>query len=182
MDYRVKLAIPPAAEPVSLEEAKSAARELTDDFDSEIAKLIKAAREEAEKYQNRFYMTQTWEQSYDSFPATPIEIKKPPLQSLESVTLFDQNGGQVLVSPGDFIVSTRSNRIWFKPEKLWPSISLQQFDSVVFRYKSGFTDISSIPESVQLAIKLYVSYFLDNPEAEKPPEAFYSLLSSERWS
>ena len=48
--------------------------------DALITGLIKAAREYCEGYQNRAYITQTWELILDAFPDSVIQIPLPPLQ------------------------------------------------------------------------------------------------------
>lgn len=162
------------------EEVKITARITGSDFDVDIPGLIKAAREEAEKFQGIYYMTQTWEQSFNCFPQMPIEVKRAPLQSLVSVKLIDENGAEITIDINEFIVSTRSNKIAFKPSKTWPSIMLQSFDSVIFQFKVGFSDVSEVSESVKLAIKLYVCHRLENPDEESIPDAFYNLLWPDR--
>ncbi len=165
-----------------MEEAKVAARITNSDFDNIIPGLIKAAREAAEKFQGLCYLTQTWEQIYDTFPSMPIETVRVPLQSLASVKLIDKNGIETSMNINDFIVSTRSNKIGFKPGMTWPSIALQGFDSVIFQYKVGNLDATKVPEGVKLAIKVFVNYFIDNPDAslDEPPAAFYNLLWPDR--
>lgn len=167
---------------MTLEEVKTTARIMNSDFDDIIPGLIKAAREAAEKFQGIYYMTQTWEQSYDYFPSMPMEFKKVPFQSLVSIKLVDENSVETTVDTNDFIVSSRSNKIAFKPGKTWPQITLQEFDSVIFQYKVGCIDASKVSESVKLAIKVFVSYFIDNPDApiDEPPAAFYNLLWPDR--
>ncbi len=53
--------------------------------DDEITQIIKTAREYCEGFQNRAFITQTWELWYDSFPAEDyIKIPLPPLISISS--------------------------------------------------------------------------------------------------
>ena len=50
--------------------------------DNELNKIIKAAREYCEGFQNRAYITQTWELWLDAFPGEDfIELPLPPIQS-----------------------------------------------------------------------------------------------------
>lgn len=175
----LKLITSPTAEPVSLEEVKQAAR-LNNDFDDIIPGLIKAAREAAENFQNVVYLTQTWKLTMDELPYMPFKIPKAPLQSIESASLINSNGETVTIDKANFIVSTDSNRIWFKPGKGWPQITLQEFDGVIFTFKAGKTNIQDVSESVKLAIKVYVAHRIDNPDFDTVPEAFYNLLWPER--
>ena len=180
MNYILRRIVQPVQEPVTVQEAKDAARITTTDFDSVIPGLIKAGREHAEAFQNCTSMTQPWELIFDSFPMLPFEIPKQPLQSLESVVLVDSNGNNVTVDKNDFIVSARSGKIGFKTGRSWPNITLQEFDSVIFTFKAGNTDISRVPESVKLAIKLFVCENIDRPDDPQVPKGFYDLLWPER--
>lgn len=183
MSMGLKLIIGPAADPVSVSEIKEYYRGIDgNELDTTINNLIKAARHAAQNYQNRAYFTQTWELSFDGFPTMPVKIPLPPLQDLESVRYIDSNGTEHTMNINDFIVDKRSEpgRVAFKVGKSWPSVQLQPIDSVIFRFVAGHNDTSKIPHSVKLAYMLYVTYFLDHPDAEEPPKAFYTLLSAER--
>ena len=73
----------PTTEPVTISEAKAHLRvdENVAEEDELIAAYIAAAREYCEGFQNRAYITQTWELWLDSFPDKDyIEIPLPPLQ------------------------------------------------------------------------------------------------------
>jgi uncharacterized phiE125 gp8 family phage protein len=63
-----KLRVPPAAEPVSLEEAKAHLRVDGSDDDAMIGLWIAAAREAAENTCRRAFVTQEWDLYLDAFP------------------------------------------------------------------------------------------------------------------
>ncbi|MDF2889786.1 MAG: hypothetical protein K0R80_153 [Clostridia bacterium] len=150
--------------------------------DNNIAKLLRTAREAAESFQNRAYLTQTWELSFDTFPAMPLEMPKPPLQSLVSVKLYNADGAEVSMDITDFIVDTDSEpgRITFKSGKTWPSITLREINAVKFQFKAGYTDASKVPELVKTAILVYADHRYENPDGDDVPEAFYTLLWTNR--
>lgn len=77
----LKISVAPLIEPITLAEARLHLRVDSTDEDTLITSLIAAAREDCEAFQNRKYLTQTWEYWLDSFPSTDfIEIPNPPLQ------------------------------------------------------------------------------------------------------
>ena len=77
----LKLSAAPALEPLSLKEVKLHLRVDSDEEDTLIQSLIAAARMDCEKFQNRAYITQTWELWMDSWPDKDfIELPLPPLQ------------------------------------------------------------------------------------------------------
>lgn len=152
------------------------------DSDNQVAILLKSAREAAESFQNKAYLTQTWELSFDTFPEIPIQVPRPPLQSLVSVKLYNSAGEEVAVDIADFIVDSDSEpgRITFKSGKTWPSITLREINAVKFQFKAGYTEASKVPESVKIAILIYASHRYENPDGEDVPQAFYNLLWSNR--
>jgi uncharacterized phiE125 gp8 family phage protein len=180
----LKLITPPTTDPVTVAEMKPYARGAADspDLDSTVGTLIKAAREAAQNFQNRAYFTQTWEMSFDSFPAIPLKIPLPPLQSVTSVKYVDENGTEHIMDLADFIVDTDSEpgRIAFRRGKSWPSVSLQDINAVKIRFVAGYNDINKVPNVVKLAYMVYVTHRLENPEVNAPPDAFYNLLWPER--
>lgn len=178
MDYRIKLVAAPTQEPVTLQEAKDWARISDDSLDGIITGLIKSGREEAEKYIQWVLMEQIWELSFDTLPSMPIEVPRIPLQVLDAVKIIDTNGAELAMDINDFVVSSRSGKVYFRKDKTWPAVTLQKYDSVIFTYKAGYTAPQKIPEAIKSAIKLYVSHRIDNPESTDVPTAFYNLLNS----
>lgn len=79
---------PPALEPLTLEEVKSYLRfdeGLTAD-DEYISALITVAREYCEGFQNRAYITQTWQVSFPYWPDYTIDLPLGNLQRINSIT------------------------------------------------------------------------------------------------
>src|SRR5712692_3761461 len=64
----LKLITPPTVEPIGLSEAKAHLRVDTADDDSFILAIISAARDYAEGFTRRRFLTQTWELALDHFP------------------------------------------------------------------------------------------------------------------
>ena len=82
----LQLNTPPAAEPVTLAEAKAWLRVDTgDDDDALITSLISAARARAEWHTGRAFVTQGWTLWLDCWPSGACaEIPLPPLQGVQS--------------------------------------------------------------------------------------------------
>src|SRR5262249_28268376 len=106
-----QIVTPPSVEPVLLADAKAQARVDTTADDTLIGYLIIAARQWAEKYTGRAFITQTWQLALDLMPAmeemwwdgmrqgpvtgldeiSAIVLPRPPLQSVTSVQYFDNS-------------------------------------------------------------------------------------------
>lgn len=103
------LLTPPAAEPLSLADAKAFLRVEHDADDALIGSLIAAARGEVEIATRRVLMTQTWRIVLHRWPA-PRRIVSPvnPLQAVAAARVFDAAGEAQPVDAGDFLLDTAS--------------------------------------------------------------------------
>lgn len=179
----LKLISPPAIEPLSLGEVKEYLRLDGYDTDLTVHSLIKAGRDYCEKFQNRVYITQTWDLVLDTFPILPLKIPISPLQSLISISYKDKDGNETTIDPNDYIVDTYSDpgRVIFSYGKTWPSVTLYPINGVKIRFKAGYGDTEeAVPESVKQAIKIYVAHRYENPETQDVPSVVDSLLWPDR--
>lgn len=184
MAGRLKLITPPALEPVLPADLRTFGRISTDIVDATLTPLIKAAREAAEGYQNRAYITQTWELVFDDYSYLPLDIPLPPLISLVSVAITDING--VVLSPAfaitNFVVDTSGGgkgRIALKYGKYWPSVTPERA-GLAIRFTCGYgAAAANVPDRIKTAIILGALFRFDNTESEMP-EAFYRELDSDR--
>lgn len=165
----LRLVVPPAVEPVTLAEAKAHLRVDGNEEDALISSLITAAREYAETFQRRAYVTQTWELTLDEWPTGPeIRLPRPPLQAVESITYRDQSGVEHVLDPATYIVDTRSEpgRVVLAPGRCWPSVALAPAGAITVRYVAGYGDTAdSVPVKVKQAILLLVGHWYANREA-----------------
>ena len=87
------LLTPPAAEPLSLAEAKAFLRLETADDDPLIAAFISAARLHVETQTGLALITQSWRMVLDCWPANGrIAVRPAPLQTLTAARVFDFDG------------------------------------------------------------------------------------------
>ncbi|MFB0832890.1 head-tail connector protein [Brevibacillus laterosporus] len=180
----MKLVVKPTQEPITLEEMKAYLRIDDSEFDDVIPPLIQAAVEHCEIYQNRAYITQTWEITFDHFPQSYIKIPKPPLQEVVGITFIDKDGNQIAWGHENFIVDNYSEpgRIVLAHGKTWPSVTLQPINGVRIQFVAGYGDPTDIPERVKQAIKIFVAHRFEFPESEDVPAVVYSLLRPTRIS
>jgi len=177
MSGRLKLITGPVGEPVLPEDVRLYGRISSDVTDATLNLLIASARQEAEGYQNRAYIAQTWELVFDSFPICPIRIPLPPLISLVSVAITDISGTVTAMSLTDFIVdsSGANGSINLKYGKNWPSV-IPEYAGVVIRFTAGYGDSDFVvPDRVKTAIILGAVYRYDNPGGPMPDAFFMEL-------
>ena len=181
----LKVIIPPAVEPVTLGDVKAQLRIDADDhdYDDVLSPLIVAAREWCEGYQNRAYITQTLELALDHWPCRDyIELPRPELQSVTSVTYTDDEGVTDTWAPSHYVVDdyafvarlVRAKGIW------WPSVCLAAANGVKVRYIAGYGDApDNVPQRIKQAIILLTCHWYDNGMCNPPP-AVLSLLNLDR--
>ena len=171
----------PATEPVTLAEVKEHLRIDGNDYDSMLTSLIASCRSWCEQYQNRAYITQTWETYFDSwhFPMRPA---RPPLQSVTSIKYTDSSNTQFTWASTEYNVDavTDPARISLGANKTVPNVVLAPQNAIVIRYVTGYGTESDVPASVKLAIKIMIGHRFENPENESVPDAVRFLLMADR--
>lgn len=165
----LKLITPPDVEPVSLEEAKNHCRIDGNDEDVLITSLIVAAREYCESFQNRAYITQTWQLWLDSWPAgSVIPIPRPPLQSVTGVKYYDTNDTEHTLAATDYFVDDKSEpgRLALSYSKAWPAGVLRPTNGVCVEFTAGYgDDAEAVPQKVKQAMLLLIGHWYENREA-----------------
>lgn len=164
----LKLITPPTTEPVSLAEAKAHLRVDGADEDALIDGLITAARQHAEVFTRRAFITQTWELVLDGWPnKESIEIPLPPLRSIVSVTYTDMDGVNTLWDAANYIVDTDSEpgRLVLDYEKTWPAVTLQPAGGIRIRFEAGYGGSADVPQAIKQAMLLHIGFLYEQREA-----------------
>lgn len=169
----IRLITPPAAEPVTLAQAKSHLRVDHTNDDALISSLIVASRGYCENFTARAFITQTWELVIDEFPANEIMIPLPPLQSVVSISYDDPAALETVISSSSYAVDTVSQPGWVLPPANvgWPS-TFDSINTVRIRFIAGYApgttspvDLAeNVPQSIKAAILLYVGQLYENRE------------------
>lgn len=168
---RLNLKTAPAVEPITLDEAKLHLRVDGADDNTLITALIKTARQLAEIETKRAFITQTWEMFLDY--ATPvIEVPKPPLQSIVSITVIDLDGELAVVDDTTYEVDASQNspgRVRIASGSVWPEH--RGFASFIVEFKGGYGDAATaVPDALKQGILQLIGYLYDNRGAQEIPE------------
>jgi uncharacterized phiE125 gp8 family phage protein len=126
--------------------------------------LIKAARGVAEKPGYRF-ITQTWEQVYDKFPAREIKIGMLPIQSITSLKYYDAAGVLQTMSSADYVLDADTLPGWVLPAYgvSWPS-TYDMAQAVIVRFVAGYGSAGlSVPAEIRMWISVQCAAAYDNP-------------------
>ncbi len=163
----LKLITPPAIEPVNPEEAKIRLRIDGTDDDSFLSMLISTARQSAEKFCRRVFINQTWDLTLNSNEVSdPLEVLKPPLQSITSITYIDTAGVTQAFSSSNYWVDTNSEpgRILLKPGGSWPS-GMRDYASFIIRYIAGYgANPDDVPGAIREAMLRMVTTLYERRE------------------
>lgn len=175
------LITPPTVEPVVPADVRQYGHMSADVSDAMLTPLITAARMNAEKYQSRAYITQTWDLVCDNYPPLPIKLPTPPLLALLSVTITALDG---VITTMD-ITKFRTDKsggvgcISLLYGEAWP-ITLPEWAGVVFRYTCGYGATAvTVPLLTRQAIIFGALWMFDHADESLPP-AFFQLLSPDR--
>jgi uncharacterized phiE125 gp8 family phage protein len=188
----LRLIAPPAAEPLSLADAKDHLRIDADNtaFDAMIPAWIKAARESAEHILQRALVTQDWELVLDAFPCGPIALAYPPVQQVISVKYLDTLGVEQTLAPAAYALDFENEPGWVHPAlgTSWPA-TLATVNALRVQFRCGFGGAAAVPASIVDWIKLHVGISKRNAEgfaqgvsvAELPGRHWDSLLDRHRF-
>lgn len=130
-------------------------------FDSsDVLKLIRAARLQSEKYAGIGIVTQEWELTLDSFPASSREkivLPRGPAQSVDGITYLDSTGASQTLDPSLYVLESTPLRdqVGLVAGNVWP-IAGAQAGAVTVSFTVGFgddaTEVGTVAEDIKSAI------------------------------
>lgn len=193
-----------SAELVSLADVKAHLRLAHDFDDAYVSGLIKAARAFSEKYCNRSFVQQELALVMDRFPRKTdvmdavIYVPRSPVLSISSISYFDGDGQEQVLSASDYVLDAISvpARILPAPGKAWPSVQVR-LNAVSVSYIAGILENDSdpgavpdlaiserVPDDLRHAQLLLIEHFYNNrapvsvgPQAYDVPFSVNALLA-----
>lgn len=168
----LKLITTPSTEPVTVSELKTHLRIDSTTEDTYLGTLIQTAREDCEQFQNRAYITQTWELTLDGWAKFPIKLPRPELVSVTSVKYYDIVDVETTYSTDNYFVDTSSEvgRIGLNYNITLPSTTLRPTNSVIIQYIAGYGAAADVPQRIKHAILMLCGHYYENREASSPVE------------
>lgn len=177
--WTLTLVTAPAAEPVTLAEARNHLRVDDPSDDALIDGLVVAAREWAEAFTGRAMITQTWDYSITAWPSsgTPIVLPRSPLQSVTWVRYRDAADAVQTLDAASYLVEPPL--IDLAKGATWPTLSAARAYPITIRIVAGYGDRNLVPQAVRQAILLIVGALYERRGAdavESAPGAARALL------
>lgn len=152
---RSRLLVPPAAEPVTLDELKAQARIEHADDDTLLRQLIAAARESAEQRTGRALLDQTWQQRGLTRDGR-IELRRWPVIDVLSVA---DHGGPLATERWTAVTGEA-------PEVQLPG---NRGGEVIIDYRAGYgATTESVPTPIRQWILIAAATMYELREAEVP--------------
>jgi hypothetical protein len=188
LSLSVVLATPaPTSEPITLDEAKLAARVDADEasLDLAIAGLIASAREQAEQITGRHYVQATVRREFTDWPSSDTLLHTHAATAC-AITWWDGAAWQPLDGAA-FVFAPAGSATVVAPAigAAWPALgAVAVGPRVRIDLTAGPADPSTAPDLVKLYIKAMVAGWVNNPDAVgrgalTPNPMFASLLDRE---
>lgn len=162
----LKLINAAGTEPVTLAQLKAQCRIDTSDDDAVLTLAIAAARAKAENYTGTAIVTQTWDQTLDAFPDAEIELLKPPVTSIASVSYVDTAGANQVLASSNYRLDDSTYPGWLLPafNVSWPATQ-DQANAVTIRYVTGYANEAEVPGDMKAWILLTAAFIYAQREA-----------------
>jgi uncharacterized phiE125 gp8 family phage protein len=162
------LVTPPAAPPVTLDEAKSQLDITYTDKDALITGLINAAVSHLDGWTGilgRALLPQTWRQDFDAFERS-LRLLLFPVRSITSVKYDDAGNVEQTVAPANYDLreDELGPYVQFKDGFSFPDIR-QDKPAVRVTYIAGYADAHAVPAAIKQAMLLLIRHWFDNPTA-----------------
>jgi len=162
----VVLTAAPAAEPISLAEAKAHLRIDTDDEDTLIASLIVAGRTLVERNLGLALITQGWSYFLDHWPeACCISLPLSPVQAVSAVTVHDEDGGSSVLDADGYAVDVLSVPARLTLTSATPPAVTRAFNAFEVAFTAGYGDAATdVPQPIRQAVTLLVAHWFERRE------------------
>lgn len=177
----------PASEPVTLAEAKAHLRIDHTDEDAYITSLVTAARDYAESYTARAFISQTWTWTLNQWPVDrrarawwisprfePASLFSPlprfveapfgPLISVTSITSYDAADAGTVWAAANYYVAAGQNRIYRRSGASWP-LPGRAADGIEIIYVAGYgATAADVPPPLRHALMELIAHFYRHHE------------------
>lgn len=176
--------VAPAAEPVTLADAKAHLRLDHDGEDALIESLVRAARETVETETGLALLDQDWRLAIDRWPrGGEVKVRRHPLREVLSITVYGADGEASVLDPGSYMSDLVSRPGRLRLTKSLPSARCMNGIEIDFR--AGFGESGTdVPDGLKRAILLLVAHWFEFRAsfgaADQPvswPEGYHRLIA-----
>jgi uncharacterized phiE125 gp8 family phage protein len=162
--------VEPAAEPVTLAEAKAHLRLGGSSEDDLLAGLIRAAREDVERSTGLALIDQHWRLALDCLASSGTALLlRHPVREITAVTAFGSEGEATLVSADDYLadLDSRPARLHFLRRPAYG----RAMNGLEIDFRAGFGEAGTdVPDLLRRAILLLVAHWYEFRAGYRPDE------------
>lgn len=163
----------PAAEPISLSEAKTFLRIDGTDEDSIISDMISAARMLAEELSGKCFIAQSWKLAYDRCPPVNMPLPFGPVQSITSVKTFDEADNETLIASSSYYLNAAKDVVVFE--------TVPSDHRVEVVYVTGYgANASDVPADLRHALLIHVAHLYEHRDSMSPPQIAHAMYAQYR--
>lgn len=168
----LKRTIKPTTRPISLDEVKRQIGIVDNYYDVDLLRMIDAATDLLEKSTGRQLISSTFELTLDDWCndaglSWPIELPRPPLASITSITYFDEDAAEQTLATSQYQLVNNVDM----PAKLypaatgleWPTVQADRVDAIKITYVAGYGTEADVPAEAKQWLLLCVRHWFDNP-------------------
>lgn len=162
--YTVKT--PPARLPVELDVFKNHVRVLSADEDGLMVDYLSAATDEAQQYLGRPLITQTILLTTNRWRVV-IPLEMPPVQSVVSVSYWDEDGVEATVDPSSYFVDLSHSPplIRFKSDFTFPTLEDERPDPITIEFVGGYgAEPLNVPAQIRQGILFLAAQYYGQRE------------------
>lgn len=178
----IEVSTPASQLPVSIEEAKAYCDYDDNDRNGQFLAWIKAATRQIEHDCEVALCTQTCKLYLPWFPPA-IELAKPPVASVSSITYVDENGTTQTLSTSRYQTNLKRTppRIVEAYNQEWPTTRTDTENCVTVTFVAGYGDADDVPELFKEAVRLKVRRMFEGCGGGEPDIVYDGLLGALRW-
>lgn len=154
----------PAAEPLTLAEAKAFLRVDADAEDTLIAALIPVARRFVESHTGRVLMEQTWRLTRDAWPRGGVFVLPvAPVRQILAATVADAAGNPLAIPEGVLSLSASRAPAVVRVDLSRAPVPQVAHGGIVLDVLAGYgADASAVPMDLMQAVRLLVAHFFEH--------------------
>lgn len=153
----------PADPAVSTADAKAHLRVTFDDDDALIGSYISAAERMIEETAHVQLMQATYRYHLPEWPGECVELPRPPLQQVTSITYYDSDGNSQTLAASVYDVEAFRfvGRVRLKPGQSWPTLDSTKRHPIQINYIAGAATAGAIEKLRRQALLLLVTHLYE---------------------
>ena len=159
---QLKIIERPEQDVVALEDVKEHLRVTVNDEDLLIENYTSAAVQFCEDYQNKYYLNTKVKLILDNLHF-PVQLPRPPLQSVDKIELQQRDGTLVEWDSSNYVVDDSGNFVWIRlADGYTLPADLANKQVLQITYTAGHADAEDVPQKIKEAILLLIGHWYEN--------------------